>query len=164
MSPLHYIDKYSEIKELLEEHQITLFCKLHDQLTEVSSGKKGKVSSKRKTVADHSVEKQEFYLDFLKLSEQISNDHSYQHLQFPQYTLGVLSIVTGNDKIPAFPSCNKNLALTQFCKQSSEGRTLDLVNPETFDDSDHCRHAYKLLILIMYHHLYRTTLRTLGIT
>ena len=157
--------KYNEIKSLLHSHQVKLFCKLHDQLIEVATGKKAKASSKCKTLTDQTIQKQEFYLDFAKLGELISTDDSYKDLQYPQESLGVLSIITGNDKIPAFRSCTKTMALNQFRKQCSEGRMLDLVNPQTvqFDDTDHCKYAYRLIIFMMYHHLYRTSLRKLGL-
>ena len=129
--------KYDEIKSLLHSHQLKLFCKLHNQLVEEATGKKVKASSKRKTVTGHTIDKQEFYLDFAKLGELIASDDSYKDLQYPQESLGVLSIITGNEKIPAFLSCTKTMALNQFRKQCSEGRMLDLVNPQTvqFDDT-----------------------------
>ena len=109
---------------------------------------------------------EEFFFDFQTLGQLIREDASYQSLQFPHESLGALSILTGNDKIPAFRSCTKNLALTQFRKQCEDGNMADIVNLENkkFDESEHCIKVYRTIIFIMYFHLYRTTICKLGLT
>ena len=160
------LHKYASIKSLLDTHQIKLYCKLHDQLIEKATGKKAKASQKRKTIDEQSVTTEEFFLDFQTLGQLIREDASYQSLQFPHESLGALSILTGNDKIPAFRSCTKKLALTQFRKQCEEGNMADIVNLENkkFDESEHCIKTYRTIIFIMYYHLYRTTIHKLGLT
>ena len=141
-------------------------CKLHDQLIEKSTGKKAKASKKRKTIDEMSVTKEEFYLDFEMLGQLIRDDPSCASIKLPHETLGAFSILTVNDKIPAFRLCTKNLAFTQFKKQVGLGNAMSLVNPSSkkFENDEHCIAAYRQLILIMYYHIYRTTIRQLGLT
>ena len=113
-----------------------------------------------------SVTKEEFYLDFEMLGQLIREDPSYASIKLPHENFGALSILTGNDKIPAFRSCTTILASTQFKKQAELGNALSLVNSASkkFENHDHCIAAYRQLILIMYYHIYRTTIRKLDLT
>ena len=92
-----------------------------------------------------SVTKEEFYLDFAMLGQLIRDDPSYASIKLPHENLGALSILTGNDKIPAFRSCTKNLAFTQFQKQAELGNAMSLVNPvsKKFENHEHCIAAYR---------------------
>ena len=157
--------KYSQIKSLLNGKRIRLYCKLHDQLTEKST-KKVKASKKRKTIDEKSVTKEEFYLGFEMLGQLIRDYPSYASIKLPHENMGALSIRTGNDKVPAFRSCTKDLAFTQFKKQAELRNAMSLVNPASkiFENHEHCIAAYRQLILIMYYHIYRTTIRKLGLT
>ena len=137
--------KYSQIKSLLNGKRIRLYCRLHHQFIEKSTGKKAKASKKRKTINEVSVTKEEFYLDFEMLVQLIRDDHSYASIKLPHENLGALSILTGNDKIPAFRSCTKNLAFTQFQKQAELGNAMSLINPvsKKFENHEHCIAAYR---------------------
>ena len=83
------------------------------------------------------VTKEEFYLDFEMLGQLIRDDPSYASIKLPHKDLGALSILMGNDKIPAFCLCTKNLAFTQFKKQAELGNSISLVNPASKKIENH---------------------------
>ena len=116
-----------------------------------------------------SVRKEGFYGDFLKLSRCIESDPAFKNLLFAAENLGVLSMMSGNDKMPSFRGITKSLAFTSFRRSCSQNLLMDIVNADgNFDDSHHCQLSFKKVFLclyaFMYRTMYRTTIRNLGLT
>ena len=156
--------KHSCIKQLIRDHNVTLFCKLPDQLVD-KHGCKAKKTKHRKSYEEMSVRKGGFYVDFLKLSRCIESDPAFKNLLFAPENLGVLSMMPGNDKIPSFRGITKNLAFTSFRSLCSQNLLMDIVNADgNFDDSHHCQLSFKKVFLCLYAFMYRTTIRNLGLT
>ena len=74
--------------------------------------------SKRKKwsiVAEMSIHNEEFYIDLQKLGLTLNQDEVFQQINYPAEALGLISIITGNDKNPGFRLCTKNMQLLHTC-------------------------------------------------
>ena len=54
-----------------------------------------------------SIHNEEFYIDSQKLGLASNQGEVFQQINYPAEALGLISMITGNDKNPGFRSCTK---------------------------------------------------------
>ena len=61
-----------------------------------------------------SIHNEEFYIDFQKFGLALNQDEVFQQINYPAEALGLMSIITGNDKNPGFRSCTRKPAIATY--------------------------------------------------
>ena len=74
-----------------------------------SNGEVTKTKRLRKSVAENSIHNEDFYIDFRKIEEVLAGDEVFGTSNYPAESIGLISILTGNDKTPGFRSCAKSM-------------------------------------------------------
>ena len=105
--------EFSKIKCILNEKNVNLYLKMHIRKVD-ANGEVAKTKRLRKSVAENSIRNEDFYIDFRKIEEVLADDEVFGTLNYPAESIGLISILTGNDKTPGFRSCTKNM----HCKQT----------------------------------------------
>ena len=147
--------EFTKIKGLLDNKNANLYFKMHNRKVD-ATGKIAKSKAKRKSVDEKSIHSEDFYIDFRKMGELLNNDEILGNLEYPAEAIGVISVITGNDKNPGFRLCTKKHALTTYKEMVKNGKIGDL------DDEHGCfphniisQTKYKEFVATMYFRLYR---------
>ena len=74
-----------------------------------ANGQVAKTKRLRKSVAESSIHSEDPYIDFRKIEEVLADDEVFGTLNYPAESIGLISILTGNDKTPGFRSCTKKM-------------------------------------------------------
>ena len=149
--------EFTKCKRLLDNKNANLYFKMHNRKVD-AVGKIAKSKAKRKSVDEKSIHSEDFYIDFRKIEELLNNYEILGNLEGPAEAIGVISVITGNDKNPGFRSCTKKHALTTYKEMVKDGKIGDLA------DEHGCFPHNIISDAAMYFRLYRVEIRSLGLT
>eukprot|EP00794_Sanderia_malayensis_P002589 gene2589-3000_t len=129
-----------------------------------ASGKNAKTLKKRSTIEEKSVHNEDFYIDFRELGSTLNEDEVFKEINHPAEALGLISVITGNDKNPGFRSCTKKHAIITYKEFVKDGNMKDLVGESAqFRNNSESQLMYHKFVAAMYFRLYRVEIRSLGL-
>ena len=106
------------ISEVIENHDVSLYCTVHNKIVDAKTGKPTKKAKETATIEEFrslgSKIKMDFYINVRQLYTDISTSDNFKNTRFAIESLGALNIFTGNDKSPGVRHVTKNLALKSF--------------------------------------------------